>query len=579
MEKTIIRFLVFALLLAAPYTRADSEQISPEHKAVSQDGHREWRYARNLLKYNRANMKRIQGNLTKARELYMDVIQNGGSIYSYEGLLKLYEQTHDYHAIAGLALPLEKHFSESPDVMHIFAQALRKIGRTDEGNKRLVELARKFNTHQEIVLSSVEAFMQMREPENAASAIATLINESGKSANRPMLLFLQAQIYAHMRNYTKALEALEEALEKNPRFTRASLMRVLVLEQQKKLLVEQAGEEPELIEPSPRIERELSRHLLDLAHDKLLALFMCPVDEELTRKQSNLVMRLLETNQTEQALSHINTALKKDSRDPKLRLLKIQVLLGANNDEEAINTLEEWIRHDQHTEMWYRALHLAVRAGAPQDLAIRALERIQKEHPGNLLANIYLANFFLSEGSHAQAAKVLNQARQCHPDHTLEQKILYQLCRLHHDENAPHKLTPLISRAETINVSFAPLANFLAYYHATHTGKLKRAEQLIAAARKNDEINEHYRDTQAVILYHRKKYRDAEQLLQNITEAVPDDATMLIHLAQVHKKRNKTEEFGLAARKALEHASTPWEKATAQSLVKQIRHKKVARSR
>ncbi len=556
MEK-LVRILLTLLLLT-----------TPSHMLNARDAgsHREWRYARNLMWYTHANIKKHQGKGARARELYNKVIQNGGSVFAYDGLLRLHEQTGNHHAIAALSQPLSTHFEDSPDILLLFAQATRKVGRIDEGNERIVELSKKFADHQDIVLSAIEAHLYMEKPDDALAAIDSLLDATSRTANRPLLLFLKAQIHAQAQDYEKALTALDDALERNPRFVRASLMRALVLDQQKKISRLKRSDAVS-IDVAPKAEKALSRHLLDMAHEKLLAQYICPVDSSLQQRDAHAVLRLLEAGRMREASQRLDTALKKQPGDTKLRLLKLQALLADKKENKAIETIASWLTQEPYAEIWYKALQLIVRAGASHTRATKVLEQLARKQPENILVPIYLANLFLSTDQQKRAVLPLNDALALCTDRALEEKIIFQLSRLHYEQEAIDKLNTLIPRAEKDTIHFAPLANLVAYYHATETHDLKKAERYVETALNNSPTNDHYRDTKAVLLSAQGDHEAARDILEEISNTHPWDATMQIHLAMVHRALNSPEESELSARKASGNAITPWEHTQANKLL------------
>jgi tetratricopeptide (TPR) repeat protein len=81
--------------------------------------------------------------------------------------------------------------------------------------------------------------------------------------------------------------------------------------------------------------------------------------------------------------------------------------------------------------------------------------------------------------------------------------------------------------------------NTLAYYWATKGKNCTKAQSFIAKALTTNNSNPYFLDTQALILYKEKKYKQAQDILEKLTHY--NNGSMLLHLAKVHYSLNNKE--------------------------------------
>lgn len=111
-----------------------------------------------------------------------------------------------------------------------------------------------------------------------------------------------------------------------------------------------------------------------------------------------------------------------------------------------------------------------------------------------------------------------------------------------------------------LNTNFLPLMNLLAHHYATKGHNVPKAATLMAEILTHDKTNPHLLDTHALILYKQKQYADALALLQRLHADIPQDATIMLHLALTHDKLNNKPLAHTTLRNAQAMAKSTYEK-------------------
>ena len=92
-----------------------------------------------------ANYNQFSGNQAETRKWYNHIFSDENhSILNNKGYLHFLSDSGDYKKIVELMPKLETAFAKDPDIQLLFVTALRKIGRKNDADNRIVALARTF---------------------------------------------------------------------------------------------------------------------------------------------------------------------------------------------------------------------------------------------------------------------------------------------------------------------------------------------------------------------------------------------------------------------------------------------------
>ncbi|MGB8367537.1 MAG: tetratricopeptide repeat protein, partial [Candidatus Babeliales bacterium] len=474
---------------------------------------------------------------------------------------------NQYQDIIKFAGSLNAHFAKDPEIQRIFAISFEKMNNHAQADERFIRLNDQFKDHQEIALQTINVYLRKKEPENALKVIDHLLDSSPKKPNIFIFYFLKAQICMQLNKQEDARTHIKKSLEMHPQFDKGWLLFAILEEQAGKIDAAIKGYTTFLevtTEPNKAIEQ------------RLLALALKQKMEEKS-KQPLLVNRscfdkallLFKQKQYTRALEQIDQCLKQSPDNNNNKLLKVQILSAQHNFKQAIRLLNKWIDLDPSNTLWHKVLHILPYAGAPARLVIQAFEQIKKRHPQQIWPSLYLADIHLQSQNNNTALACLQEVVTQVQDTLLKTKILFQISLLHYENEQFKQMRTVLEQIQQTTPDFAPQLNLLAYYYAMHDINSSKAQTLLDQALCKEPNNPHFLDTQAVIFYQQKKYTQAQKLLKQLVQKIPDDATILIHLAQVLYMLDNKDEALTTIQQAETKAKYQHEKKTINQLNKE----------
>ncbi len=513
-----------------------------------------------------ANYKQFGGKTNEVEEWYNRIFTSDNhSVFSNKGYLYFLRDHGNYQRIVELMPKLHDTFKTDPDIQLIFITALKKTGKNQEADETLIRLSHEFKTHAELVLQATETFVQRKELVNALSLVEDYLNSAPRRPHNFIFYFLKGQIYVQMHDYKQARANVEQCLEAHPRFPQGWLLLAILEEQQGKIddaikgytsYLEIAGSN-----------KQIERHVLDLTMKQKTAqtnhqvLF---VNQSCFQKS----LILFERKQYQAALDQVNQCPAAEQNDVQIRLLKVQILSALRNFDELLKIVTAWIIQEPDNALWYQTLHLLSRAHIPLLQTINALTSIHIKYPEKLLPLLYLADLHTRAGTSDQAMTYHHTAKNMITDPQLKLRLLYQLAVLQYERNEYLKMVATLNEIDTVGV-YAPAYNLRAYYYATEGNDLAKAQDYFDKAYSQDRGNPHFLDTQAVIFYKQKDYDKALRLLKPIAQKLPNDSSILIHLAKTYYQLGEEDNARTTINLAQQCAHTLYEKKTSTALALQ----------
>lgn len=512
-----------------------------------------------------ANYNQFSGNHAETRKWYNHIFsQESHSILNNKGYLHFLADSGDFKKIIQLMPKLEKPFEKDPDVQLLFVKALQKTGRKNDADNRIVALARNFKEHTEIVFNATETLVERKELKNALSLLDDYLNSAARRPNNFIFYFMKGKIHMQLKEYTQARSFLQQCVDSHPRFPQGWLLKAMLEEESGNLEQAIKGFSSFLEISGPN--KQIEQHMLALV-----------LKQKASQKQSNTLvlnrpcmqhaLALFEKKQYSAALAHINTCLAKNETDSQMRLLKIQILTAMESHDEVMQLLVAWSTQEPSNPMWQQVLHLLSRAQVPLARIITAFRSIAVQQPYNLATNLYLADLYTRSEDTAQALVYHKKAAELSNEPRIKTRILFQMATLQYEQGDYTNMLASLEALEKINTEFAPALNLKAYYYATEGNNLAQADTLFEKAYTLDTGNPHILDTKGVILYKQKKYEQARTLLEPLAQQLPYDSSIQIHLAKTYAKLGKTADAQSTIEKAQQHARTPYEKKTSESLL------------
>jgi tetratricopeptide (TPR) repeat protein len=279
---------------------------------------------------------------------------------------------------------------------------------------------------------------------------------------------------------------------------------------------------------------------------------------------------LFERKEFRGALKQIDECLVQNPQDTKARLLKIEILTSLEEYDTVINQLTTWSLEASESQVWLQALHLLSRATkAPKNKIIAALEKIHHQKPKMLLPILLLADMYSRENKSDNALIYLQKSLLFSQSNDLKSRILYQMGVIYYEKLNYPAMKQVLEQADNLGADYPPALNLLAYYYATEGKQVAKAEALIEKALAKDGENPHFLDTKALVLYKQGKYQQALDILKPIAQAVPNDSTIMIHLAKTYRKLGNVTQACAILDNAKKCATNLYEQQTTTALLNQ----------
>lgn len=522
----------------------------------------------NLHRYMWANYRQFGGQNKQANDWYEEIFASKQpSVFSNKGYLHLLNNNKNYERIVELIPKLNKTFDKDVEIQLIFVDALKKTGKMDQADERLLKLNKANKSHPEVAFHTAEALIRRKEFTNAITTIDNYLNNAPRRPNNFIFNFLKSQVYTKLNQFQKAQASIKQCLDDHPRFPQGWLLFALIQEQSGK--VDKAIEGYTSYLEIAGGNKQIEQHLLGLVL-KQKAISQHKQVVVLNRSCFEKAVICFERKDFRGALKQINGCLVQSPQDTKARLLKVEILSALKEYDTAINQLAEWAINSTQPHIWLQALHLLSRIETvPKDKIIAGLEKIHHQKSSLLLPILFLSDLYTRENKLDNALLYHQKALRFPQSNELKSRILFQAGMIYYEKMNYHAMKQALEESVELGTEYPPALNLLAYYYATEGKQLGKASDLIEKALKKDKNNPHFLDTKAVVLYKQGKYRQALKILKPIAKAMPEDSTVLIHLAKTYRKLGDVTQACSILDNAKKCAVHPYEKQTSSALLSQ----------
>jgi tetratricopeptide (TPR) repeat protein len=490
------------------------------------DGH-------NLHLYFLAQYKTAEGSLREASRYFDQLISKTQPPQAaYKGYVQFLALNNQFPQILSLVKKLDETFPDDPIVQMAIVEALEHSQNQKESVERLIRLSQKNITSPEIALKTAQVYLARQEPENAVKVIDRYLDNAGQKPNLFMFHFLKTQILIQLNKKQLALDEIKKCIKAHSRFDKGWLVYAMLEEQLGNLQGAIKGFSTFL---------DLVGNDNTVAHHLMQLMFKQKMIEEKTNTLDVSIpclkkaLILFQQKKHKAALEQIEECLKKNSKDPEARLLKIQILGALNQQEKAISLLIDWMKEDPTQDLWFNTLLLMTNQGIMYSDAIHALQLVEKYAPKALLPIQYLADLYLRTEQPSQALTYLKKVTIMSTDTLLRAKAFYQISCIHFEEHTFDAMQEAVEKGLALAPTFAPLSNLKAYYYAKQH-KIAQAQECITQALTQDPDNPHYQDTQGYIHYKAHEYTKAASIIDQLVKHNPDDQCIRKHASKIQAK-------------------------------------------
>lgn len=238
--------------------------------------------------------------------------------------------------------------------------------------------------------------------------------------------------------------------------------------------------------------------------------------------------------------------------DHVVQILRPEVLLKQNRNNEAENLLEEIIKKQPENYLAFeKLLLLYLDTGNFNKLEERGKECATKFNR-SLLAKVLYATGAMENKNYETANEELRKATiLAGNNQEMIMQVLSMKADIYYRMKEYEKAFETFEEALKTNKDDMMTLNNYAYYLAEQDKRLKEAEEMARKVIEKEEYNNTYLDTYGWVLYKRGKLRGAEEIFKKIIERGGDDPEYYEHYGYILKKRKKCEDAIFYWEKAL----------------------------
>lgn len=457
-------------------------------------------------------------------------------------------------------------FNKRIPLKKIYALSLAKLNRHKESDSVFIELNQTCPFDTEIAFYAINAFIQKKDLHNAIGVANTVLTEHHNKHNAFIFYFLKAQIYMQTNNMANAKSEIKKALELNPNFDKGWLLFSVLAEQEQSWSQAIQGYNTFLsLQDDSSSYYQIQNHLLELAlaQKKSNAKTTVP---SLIANRFNEALIYFQDKHYNQALSCIDQCLTQED-NKTYALLKIEILAHLKQYTQLADYCHLCLdKKDADKAYWYNVIHLI--AHKENQFIPFAINLLQKKITqfDSLMPSFYLADIYTKEKEWKKAASLLEKIISHIQDPALLCTTKHQLAVTYFMEQKNDAAILLLQKILAENPGHLASLNLLAHLYITDKKNLHKAEKLILKARIIDAQNPHLMDTHALLLYEQGALLEAKNLFNNALALAPDDATIILHLAQVAHTENDLTQAKLLLTRGKEKAYFHHEHQMAQEL-------------
>ena len=340
-----------------------------------------------------------------------------------------------------------------------------------------------------------------------------------------------AQYYLRKKQQDRALDVLGDAVRKNPSNPAPYELKGKILFSQKNFKEAAKNfEDLEKIQPKAGFSYALNTYLAAGNYDKAL--------DKVKRDLS----------------------LQPGSAELKGDLSRVYLAMGKNR--EAVETAREIIQTNPDSPVGYLALSMAYQRSNEMDKAIEVLRTAKSR---DVSIPMMLGNLYLVKRNYAPALEAYRKAEKSKAGFV--PAIVQQAMVLQMQGNKKGAVAEY-QRVLRLAPSHVPTLNNLAYIYADQENDLQQALQYATRAYILAPRDGSVNDTLGYVLLKKGKTEQALKLLKQAESLLPDNPTVLYHLALAYKARGELKPAEESLQKALKIGNFPEEKSAKDLLAK-----------
>lgn len=473
----------------------------------------------NYQLYLCAQYGQLQNDLAHVGDYYKKLFANKAPEYIYPGYISHLFQSRNYKSIISLLPTLSSDIQKRTDMMLLLAQSYEHDGQEKKSSQLFKQLYEKNPSSIEFSYYAAAAYVRDKETTKALELIESYLSANPTSHKNFIFYFLKAQILVNLNKKDEALKSLKECISLMPTFEQGWLLYGAINELSQNIegAIEGYQQYLQLVGSNKMVELQLAALMTKSQKNS-------PIENE--------ALYYFQHKNYEKAMEMVEKELKRSPNALSYQILKIEILCATKKETEALLTIKQWILESPSNEQLYKLVHLLYFAGLEINTITVMLQDLEKKIPDYSFATLYLADLYLRTKKYENALDSLKKLLKKSLPDEIKTKTLYQCSLIHYQNNDWKALKSCLEQAYSLDKTFDPILNLLAYYYATKEKNYNKAQELISQALIYQPNNPHYLDTQGMIWYKKEEYEKAQLIFLKATQLFPRDPYILKHLGK-----------------------------------------------
>ena len=482
--------------------------------------------------YLKANYFQNSGKFLQALRTYNYLFTLDAPDYIYEGYLRLLSQTNQFPTIVNLIDKTQDLFKDDIDIQLIYAQSLLNTNRDKQAKSLLSDLKKKHKNNEQVVYYMAALSEKSNNLTKALADIDAFLSSTPRKTKHFFFHFLKAKIYLKMGNPAQSLASINASLRLFPKFDKGILFKALLLEQTKKIsaAIECYKDFLDISGENPPVVKQLVQLLFSQKRFGEAAKYLKKIKTDQPAYHFDLALLEWKARNFDQALLHAKTALEKNPRFTKAKILTIQILLEQKKFPTILKSATRWLKQTPNDNHLIHTLLLLSQKQLSPHAVIRALEQVKNKHKKQTNIPLAMADLFLHTNQHEKAIYHYQQVFDSTKNNTLKAKINFQVAFIYFKTNNKKRAASWLKKALSAKIVHPGSYNLMALMLAQSGKKLDHALLLADKALASNARSAHFLDTKGFILYKQRKYNQAIVTLQKALEYAPTDKLIQKHL-------------------------------------------------
>lgn len=436
--------------------------------------------------------------------------------------------TYQFSAVVSFAETIKTTFKENWELQLLLAQAYLFLNMDSKAEELFCQLRQKMPFNEQVLYYSVLHQLKQNKAPQALAMLNEFLEKADLRPKHALFYFLKSKVLLSMNKAQESLESIEKSIELYPQFDKGWLLKAVLMEQMGKISDAINGYQRflSIVQSDATIEKQLVSLLFSQKRYDEAASTLRNIQSDQPDYYFDLALLEWKAGHYTAAEKEISSALAKNPQFEKARLLRTEILLAQNKQEEAVKKIEAWVMLTPDNNTALHALLLLRQTAVSKGLILESLSTLVKAHPSKKNILLALADTHHEKKNFKLALAYYDRVLKTNCTPTLKSNILTQMAHIYFHLNSPEKMEKTLESVVKSSKELPTAYNLLAYLYADHKKNLDKALTLVNKALEAQPNSPHFLDTKAYVYLQMGKKQEALPLLRKALAVAPNDAVI-----------------------------------------------------